>query len=314
VAAGARRFWLIWAAVAPLAAWALLRALGVSGGFPLAAIMAFTPYAAVAALLAAAVAAVLRNWAASGVAALATLSLAVAVLPRAVGSDTVAVEGRETLRVLAANVHHGTADPAALVALAGRLHADVLCVEELTPRFAGELREAGLDRRLPNAVLEVHHSASGAGVYSRLPLRRLPGPHRFLFRSPRAQLRLGDGRTVRIVAVHPFPPESHRTAEWEESLASLPSAGRGAPWVLAGDFNGTFDQSQFRDVVDRGYEDAGAAAGDGLEPSFPREGHLIPPVTIDHVLADRRLGVADYSVEDLPGSDHRAVYAELVLP
>jgi endonuclease/exonuclease/phosphatase family metal-dependent hydrolase len=52
----------------------------------------------------------------------------------------------------------------------------------------------------------------------------------------------------------------------------------------------------------------------GLEPTFPREGHLIPPVTIDHVLADSRLGIVDYGVEDLPGSDHRSIHAELALP
>lgn len=313
-AAGARRYWLIWIAVIPAAAWALLRLLGVDNGFPLAAMMAFTPYAAVAVFLVAGVAAALGNWAATAVAGLATLSLAAVVLPRAVGSETVAVEGREALRVLAANVHHGTADPEALVALVDRLHPDVLSVEELTPRYARELRRAGLGTRMPHGVLETHRSASGAGLYSRLPLRRLPGPQRFFFRSPRARLRLEDGRPVRIVGVHPFPPELNSTSEWEESLASLPSAGRGAPWVLAGDFNGTFDQSQFRGVVDRGYRDAGAVAGKGLEPTFPREGHLIPPVTIDHILADRRLGIAAYSVEDLPGSDHRAVYAELVLP
>jgi endonuclease/exonuclease/phosphatase (EEP) superfamily protein YafD len=84
--------------------------------------------------------------------------------------------------------------------------------------------------------------------------------------------------------------------------------------VLAGDFNATFDQTPFRDLVDRGYRDAGAAAGKGLEPTFPRAYHAIPPITIDHVLADRRLGVVEYSVEELPGSDHRAVYAELALP
>ncbi|HET7511052.1 MAG TPA: hypothetical protein VFJ65_12480 [Solirubrobacterales bacterium] len=122
---------------------------------------------------------------------------------------------------------------------------------------------------MPNAVLETHRSASGAGLYSHWPLRPLPGPRRFFFRSPRAQLRLGDGRVVRIVGVHPFPPQPNSTTEWEEALASLPSAGRGAPWDLAGDYNGTFDQSQFRDVVDRGYRDAGAVAGDGLEPTFP---------------------------------------------
>lgn len=236
------------------------------------------------------------------------------MLPRAVGSETVAVEGRETLRVLAANVHRGTADPDALVALVDRLHPDVLSVEELTPRYSRELAAAGLGSRMPSSVLETHPSSSGAGLYSRLPMRRLPAPQRFVFRMPRAQLRLPDGRTVRVVGVHPFPPQPNKTTEWEESLASLPSAGRGAPWVLAGDFNGTFDQSQFRGVVDRGYRDAGAAAGEGLEPTFPRSGHLIPPVTIDHVLADARLGIAAYSVEELPGSDHRAVYAELVLP
>lgn len=313
-AAGARRYWLIWVAVVPLAGWALLRLLGIDNGFPLAAMMAFTPYVAVAAFLVAGIAAALSNWAATAVAGLATLSLVAAVLPRAVGSDLVAPEGRETLRVLAANVHHGTADPDALVALVDRLHPDVLSVEELTPRFARELAAAGLDSRLPNEVLETHRSASGAGLYSRWPLRALPGPRRFFFRSPRAQLRLGDGRLARIVGVHPFPPQPNSTSEWEEALVSLPSAGRGAPWVLAGDFNGTFDQSQFRGVVERGYRDAGAVAGEGLEPTFPAEGHLIPPVTIDHILADRRLGIAAYAVEDIPGSDHHAVYAELVLP
>jgi endonuclease/exonuclease/phosphatase family metal-dependent hydrolase len=37
-------------------------------------------------------------------------------------------------------------------------------------------------------------------------------------------------------------------------------------------------------------------------------------VTIDHVLADRRLGVARYAVFGVPGSDHHAVFAELVVP
>jgi endonuclease/exonuclease/phosphatase family metal-dependent hydrolase len=68
-------------------------------------------------------------------------------------------------------------------------------------------------------------------------------------------------------------------------------------------------------VVDRGYRDAGEVAGEGLEPTWPNAGHSLPPViTIDHVLADERLGVVDYEVDDLPGSDHRPVWAELALP
>jgi len=305
---------LIWALVVPVAIWALLRLLGIDNGFPLAALMAFTPYVGIAALLVAGVALALRNWAAASVAAAATLLLAIAVLPRAVGDDTVEAKGRETFVVLAANVHHGTANPAALVALVDRLHPDLLSVEELTPKFNRELAAAGLRSRLPHAVLETQRSTSGAGLYARLRMRKLPSPRRFAFRMPRAELTLPDGRALRVVGVHPYPPQPNRTAEWEESLVSLPSGGRGAPWLLAGDFNATLDQSQLGDLLDRGYRDAGDVAGEGLEPTFPSGGHLIPPVTIDHVLADRRLGVVDYSVEDIPGSDHRAVEAELALP
>ena len=67
-------------------------------------------------------------------------------------------------------------------------------------------------------------------------------------------------------------------------------------------------------MLDTGYEDAAAEAGAGLTPTWPSGRLFPPPVTIDHVLADARCRVARVTVHDLPGSDHRAVLAELVLP
>lgn len=84
--------------------------------------------------------------------------------------------------------------------------------------------------------------------------------------------------------------------------------------MLIGDFNATLDHSQLRELLDRGYRDAGDVAGKGLEPTWPNNGSLGPLITIDHVLADRRLGIVKYGVGDLPGSDHRPVWAELALP
>jgi endonuclease/exonuclease/phosphatase (EEP) superfamily protein YafD len=314
--AGAHRYWWIWAAVIPILIWTAIRLFGLEGGYPLVAMMAFTPFVAIATLLVAGVALALRNWAAAMLAALAMLCLAAVVLPRAIGGETADAAGHETLTVLAANVHVGGADPDALVGLVDRLHPDLLSVEELTPSFAAKLKRAGVFRRLPHSMLLVHRNASGAGLYSSLPLTPLPRQTRFFFRMPRAVLTMPDGRRLRVVGVHPYPPLSAHSGTWEASLESLPSAGAGRPWVLAGDFNGTFDQAGFRDVVDRGYRDAGAATGKGLEPTFPMMGHrLLPPsITIDHVLADRRLGIADYGVDDLANSDHRAVHATIVLP
>jgi endonuclease/exonuclease/phosphatase (EEP) superfamily protein YafD len=311
---GARRYWLIWAAVVPVALWALVRAFGLESGNLLTAAMFLTPWVAIAALLVAGVAVALRNWAAAAVAGVATICLAAAVLPRAIGGETMRADGHETLTVLSANVYLGSADPAALVELVDRYDPDLLSVQELTPSFARGLRRAGIDRRLPHSVLMAQPKGHGAGLYARHPLSPLPRQTCFLFRMPRATMTLPDGRRLRLVAVHPQPPNMS-VERWKEALESLPEPGAGVPWVLVGDFNATFDQAEFRALVDGGYRDAGEATGEGLEPTWPGPAEFPTGlITIDHVLADRRLGVADYGVDDLSGSDHRAIHARLVLP
>ncbi|HEX6753240.1 MAG TPA: endonuclease/exonuclease/phosphatase family protein [Solirubrobacterales bacterium] len=311
---GARRYWLIWAAAAPVAVWAIVRAFGLEGGGLLTSLTFFTPFAAIGALLAAGVAVALRNWAAAAIAGIAAAYLMAAVLPRAIGSEAVRAEGRETLTVLSANVYLGNADPSMLVALVDRYRPDLLSVQELTPSFARGLRRAGLARRLPYSFRMEQPRGRGGGLYARYPLTQLPRQTHFLFRMPRASMRLPDGRRLRLVAVHPQPPNMS-VDRWREGLESLPTAGRGAPWLLVGDFNATLDQPEFRDLVGRGYRDAADATGEGLEPTWPGPERLpLGLIAIDHVLADRRLGVAEYGVDDLAGSDHRAVHARLVLP
>lgn len=313
-ATGARRYWLIWVAVVPIALWALVRTFGLESGGKLTSLMWFTPYAGIGALLVMGVAVALRNWAAAVIAALTTACLATAVLPRAIDAETESAAGHQTLTVLSANVELGGADPSALVALVDRYHPDLLSIEELTPSFARNLHKDGIDRRLPHSVLMAQPKGHGAGLYARFPLTPLSHQTHFLFRMPRAMIVLPDGRRLRVVAVHPQPPNMSAD-RWEEALESLPTSGVGIPWVLAGDFNATFDQSEFRELVDRGYRDAGAATGKGLEPTWPSR-QVFPwgLMTIDHVLADRRLGVAEYGIDGLPGSDHRAIHAQLVLP
>ena len=311
--AAARRNWLVWLAVLPVALWALVRLLGLDSGFPLATLMAFTPYVAVAALLVAGIAAALENWVAATVAALATLCLVAMVLPRAIGDGTVEAKGRETIGVLSINAKVGRVDPARTVALVERLRPDVLSLQEMTPELAASLRREGIDELLPHQLVSTAKGASS--IYSTLPLNRIGEPGDFGLRMPRATLDLPGGGSLGFVAVHPVVPGRHGIGEWEEELADLPTGGDGAPWVLAGDFNATIDQGELRDVIDRGYRDAGSVAGEGLEPTWPVSGFSeVLPVTIDHVLLDRRLDVVDYAVQFLPGTDHRPIFAVLALP
>jgi endonuclease/exonuclease/phosphatase (EEP) superfamily protein YafD len=311
---GAGRYWWIWAAVAPILLWGLIRIFGLERGFPLTPLMAYTPYVTALALLVVGVAVALRNWAAAVAAALATACLLAAVLPRAFGHGEALPAGDVPLDVLSANIHHGTADPAALMALIARRDPDVVSVQELTPRFARELEQIGMRRRFPYAALSLRFHVSGAGIYSRLPLRELEEGAPYGFRMPRAEVLLSGGRAVRIVDVHPYTPKRQLLDRWQDGLRSLPSTGAGTPWVLVGDFNATLDHEEMRAVIERGYRDAGEVTGKGLAPTWPKERILLPPVTIDHVLADERMAIADYVVEDIPGSDHRAIYARLGMP
>ena len=105
---------MAWLAAIPFAAWAVVRLFGLDVGYPLEAMMPFTPYVAAAAVAAASLGLALRRWAPAAVAALAAMSLGAVVLPREFGDDTVSAAGHPTLNVLAANVHRGRADPAGL--------------------------------------------------------------------------------------------------------------------------------------------------------------------------------------------------------
>ena len=308
-----RRYWPLWFAVVPLALWALVRAFGLEGDSPVVPLLAFTPYAAIAAFLMAGVCAALRNWAAAMVAAGAFAVLAIAVLPRAFGSGEEAPPGADRLSVLSANLHLGRADPNALVALVKEHRPDLLFVQEMSRVEAARLRGAGIERLLPNTVLSLPVHGLGRGVYSHLPLHRLPNPGASPVAMPPLAVRLPSGRSIRFLDVHPHPPYPGKEDAWGSALGRLPSAGTGVPWLLVGDFNSTLDQVELRDVLARGYRDAAEVTGHSLEPTWPSNAPLPPLIAIDHVLADRRLGIADYGTEYLPGTDHRAIYANLFL-
>jgi endonuclease/exonuclease/phosphatase (EEP) superfamily protein YafD len=296
------------------AGWALIRVIGVDAGYPVVPLMTYTLFVLPVAVLATAVALVLRQWPAAALAALATVALMAVIAPRAIGGPD-SMEG-VPVRVMSANVLHGHANVAQLVDFARDRDADVLCVEEFTPEFAQGLDSAGIGRLLPHRVLSVQEGVSGSGIYSRYPLRRLPFG---TISSTRAVAAVAPGMQVDLTAVHnlPTPTSGGAVDGWADSLGLLPGASANGPvQVLAGDFNATVDQSEFRDLLDRGYYDAAERMGDGLTPTWPaiRGRNRYLPVTIDHVLYDRdRAGVRDYDVLDLDRSDHRTVFAALVL-
>jgi endonuclease/exonuclease/phosphatase (EEP) superfamily protein YafD len=305
-----------WMLVALCAGWAVLRLLGLERGYPLVPLVAFTPFVAAAAVAVVVVVALLRQRGAAVVATLLAVVLVGVVAPRALGgpSEPDGDAGPE-LRVLSVNMHYGSGSAEELVALARRKRADVLSVQELTSGLERDLEAAGIGELFPEQILQPGGPGAGIGLYSRVPLAL--GDARGARRNPLvlAVAQIEGAPAVEIAAVHPPPPLRRALPAWRGDLRALPPATPDGPLrILAGDFNATLDHAELRRLLDTGYTDAAAEVGAGLKGTWPHGRRFPPPVAIDHVLADSRVGVRAFSVHPITGTDHRAVLAELVLP
>ena len=290
----------------PWLVWLAFRGLGLDRDHPFVALMSLTPYVAATSPLPVLVALLLRRRAVAAVALLPVLGLAALVVPRALGDGDRSAGGSPFV-VLSANLYDGNADPRALLAMARREDVDVLNLHEATTAALEDLDDAGLRKAFPTRFVDDGQSA--VLVRRGLQARRV-GPDT----PATARVRLPGGAAVDVAAPHPVPPISRASVRsWRRDLQALPSAGTGPLRVLAGDFNATLDHRELRRVLARGYDDAADLTGAGLGPTWPVERRR-PPVAIDHVLLDERLGVTRFARLDLPGSDHRAVVAELRLP
>lgn len=312
VAPRRRRHWLSWLIVVFLAGWAVVRVTGAESGSFLTQLMTLTPYSPVLALLVA-VALIRRDRRAAIVALAACVTLAATVLPRAFAAGEPATGGT-SFKVLTINLF-GRADAWAVVELVRRLQPDVFSALELNYAQVAALDAAGLPALLPHRVLLDERGASGSGLYGRHPLRELHGLFTPIGHNmPAAEVSLPSGVKVEVVAVHPNPPLGRMVEEWNASLAALPPPTTGPIRVLAGDFNASLDHRAMRDLLAKGYHDAARQVGQALTPTWPNVRVMPPFITIDHVLADRRAGVRAVEVLDVPGTDHRGVFAELRLP
>lgn len=274
--------------------------------------LSFTPRVAAAAPWAVLGLRLARRRGPAATAALAAAALGLVVGSRGIPRPQPAASG-PVLRVLTVNLYRGRGDAEVVADRVRQTDADVLFLQELTADAVTRLKQAGLEDQMPHTQLELRSGSRGSGIYSRFPLSEGPRVAPVRAAQPTALVELPGGKAVELVCVHPAAPASRRGGAvlWREELAVLPPPGE-LPRVLAGDFNATLDHAAFRDVLRLGYADAALQAGKALAPTWGQPGRGAV-LTLDHVLVDRSCAVRAYSVHDVPGSDHRAVYAEIQL-
>jgi endonuclease/exonuclease/phosphatase family metal-dependent hydrolase len=309
---------LEWAVAGGLAASAAARLAGADRLRPLDAgtvpLLSFTPQAAAGAWLGALL---LRGRGAGTTAALAGAALTVVMAPRVLPRRQPPASG-PVLRVLTANLLAGRACANVVVDLVRSTRADVLFLQELTDDAVIRLSRAGLGSLLPHELASPRNGSRANAIYARYPLSARRAATADIGAQPAARVHLPAGQSAQLICIHLRPPKPRLSRSavtcWRDELLRLPPPGD-PPVVLAGDFNSTLDHAQFRRMLRRGHVDAASQAGNGLVPTWgPEPGRRPGLLALDHVLLDPRCAVRATSAHLLPGSDHRAVFAEFRLP
>jgi endonuclease/exonuclease/phosphatase family metal-dependent hydrolase len=315
---------LSWAAAVCFGAWAIGRLTEADQlpavGAPAAALLPFTPQVAAAAWASALLA---RDQRTRAVSALAAATLTATLVPRAIARTQPLATG-PVLRVLTANLLVGRAAAEPLIELAARTHADVLFVQELSEKAMYRLARAGIGDQFPHLISDVGtEEERGNGIYAKYPMR-ICGPMLPTSSVQPIVALAFPPMPVRLVSVHMFTPKQPWSrpgvSRWRDDLAVLaglpvPCGPADPPTIMAGDFNSTLDHAGFRQVLGARLADAARETGRGLTPTWrPAPYWPVALLAIDHILVDRRCAVLRTSVHRLPGTDHRAVFAQVRLP
>ncbi|MFI9382903.1 endonuclease/exonuclease/phosphatase family protein [Kutzneria sp. NPDC052558] len=284
---------------------AVTRIFGLDDGTFLAVPMALLPYAALlTAGLLVTLLALRGRWLTVAAAALLVLQVAW-IVPRFVPDRTPIPANAVHIRVGTVNTHRGQVDPLALVSLAKDEHLDVLAAEELDAPAIKALDADGLNRSMPYREL---HPENDTSIFSRLPITH-GGPTDLPTTWPQTQVTVTvSGHEIPVVGVHTYYPVGG-PGLWAQDMSAL-RAVAGRDVIVLGDFNATVDHSPLRSLLAAGLVDTHAELGRGWAPTWPAQ---FPLVQIDHVLHGPGLAAVSASEHLLPGTDHRAVVAELAL-
>lgn len=242
-----------------------------------------------------------------------------------------AITGQQPVTVLTYNVGSGLALPDRLVPFLLASGADVIGLQEVDPDQA-EAISAGTSEAYPYQIVR-GTGFSGRSLLSRHPIL-YEDWHDLSVGRPDLHAVLDiAGHPISFVVAHPPPPRVGRrgvvfqpeTLRQIDRLAEI--VREAAPGILVGDFNMTIRNPSYARLVESGLIDAYKTAAGRGGATFPlRPGKMqrvkhgmswvpLPAFTrVDYIWHTPELKAVEAWVAHGAGSDHRPVFARLLLP
>jgi len=218
------------------------------------------------------------------------------------------------LRLMSANVQGSNEDYDTMVRYIREVDPTVLIVPEMTEKW-----QRVLQQELPRLAYfsgRMQLNYFGIGVFSKQPFESQSLPIFDKDDIPSAQVQLRwDGSLITLIGTHPPPPINTSLYQTRnrhlQSMAEHIAALEG-PVVVAGDLNITPWSEHFSHLLSVS-QLTDSRNGYGLQLSWPTVSFLPALMPIDHILVSKQVQVLERQTSPAIGSDHRAVWADIVI-
>jgi len=228
------------------------------------------------------------------------------------------VRAERGLEVMAYNVLFKGADDARSLQAIAEESPDLLCITELTAKFAARFDER-FPRDYPFRKLVPKPGATGVGIYSRFPITAVENFPLPPFKRATLHATIDwKGQSLDAVCVHLTPPkvDGYTLKSWNDAPRRIEGAhlvkrlGRSSrPTLVLGDFNESFDGPALTALAEIGFQPACTTCwGTFPGPALPAAPAIF---RIDHITG-RGVEFAHARTVRSGGSDHYPVMAELV--
>ncbi len=215
-------------------------------------------------------------------------------------------------RLLSANLLFGNPLAEGLAAELENYHADIVLLQEVSPRWEKILRSRGWYQNYPFHWVRPQNNAFGSAIFSHLPLEQVATFYLAEMPQTRALLQFGK-ETLTILNVHTLPPRLARYLPYHrQALVDLEdwlARAQGKSFIVAGDFNST-RHNRFASRIKAYCDSAWELAGSGYGHTSPNGVFPFPPVQIDHVFLSKDLTVSQFQIGSGTGSDHKALVVD----
>jgi endonuclease/exonuclease/phosphatase (EEP) superfamily protein YafD len=214
------------------------------------------------------------------------------------------------IRAMLMNINAGNGNTEQVLAAIREAKPDLLLLEEVTPKWAAELKV--LDSLYPYRLAEPREGCFGITLMAKVPLEHASvlEPGTAGIPSIIAEAYFPNG-AVSIIGTHPVPPigveySRHRNNQ----LAALPDIVRKQkfPVLLIGDLN-TSPWSSYFQALERESGLKNSMKGFGFQPSWPANNRLLR-IPLDHVLHSPEISIHNRITGGDVGSDHLPVIVD----